>query len=736
MISAIVESKNMTVTAVQPKSDFRPDLEGLRGIAVLLVVVYHAFATLIPGGYVGVDVFYVLSGYFITSQLWRTISAKSGRISFSDFYARRARRLIPTASVVIIATVAAAYFFIPPLSQVALGWDAVASAFNVSNLRYASEATDYLASTDAPSPLLHFWSLAIEEQFYLVWPLVLWFAVRSWGRTWKTSRAMIGARIALAAVFAASLAFSIALTGTNQPVAFFSLPTRAWELAAGGLVALTITYFGKPGRVLRAILVAAGIIGLGYSVSQFSAVTAFPGFAALAPVLGTVAFIYAGNGQTAPLTPLNNRPLRALGRWSYSLYLWHWPLLLIPALATGVGIDALAWTERVGLLVAALVLSAATYRLVESPLRTAKALVASRWLSLGVAGLFILTSATAGFALTLRPVGNSEAGPVVVHELPADQGAPANTEPTQTATPTETPTTAPGASSSVKPATPKVTHAPKATDPFATALLKGLTKQPVPSNLTPSLSSAKGTFSAIYKDKCHVEVADTAFNNCVYGSASSAYEVWLVGDSHAAQWFPAVLQIAERHKLRLVVHTRSACPIVDVPLSEPTSASTPYVNCSMWQDQVMAGLTAAKPDMIITSATVALISSRMDSFTRRLSQMKTLSTELLVLGDTPRQSHDVPPCVSAHLDDVSACSTPMTAVPYGATRTQMAAAADSVGATFIPTIGWLCTQTGCPVVLDNVLVYRDATHLSVAATQWLRPLLEAKVIPHLPKQYR
>ncbi|MBO0730332.1 MAG: acyltransferase, partial [Acidimicrobiaceae bacterium] len=213
---------------------FRADIEGLRAVAVLAVVLYHAHVGILRGGYVGVDVFFVISGFLITDLLWREV-ASTRRVSFAAFYARRVRRLLPAAVLVLIVTMAAAARWMPPLQVSSVWKDGLACALYVGNYRFAVQSTNYLSASAPPSPFQHYWSLGVEEQFYLLWPLLLVVAA---GVLLRRRPSRQYAAVGLAAIAAASFVASLILTKADEPWAFFSLPTRAWELAAGGLVAL------------------------------------------------------------------------------------------------------------------------------------------------------------------------------------------------------------------------------------------------------------------------------------------------------------------------------------------------------------------------------------------------------------------------------------------------------------------------------------------------------------------
>ena len=306
---------------------FRPDLEGLRAVAVLLVLLYHAGVPGFGGGFVGVDVFFVLSGFLITSLLLRELHS-TGTLSIAGFYARRARRLLPAAGLVLIVTLVGSVVFLSPLRIPTVSADIGAAGLYVSNFRFAAQANDYFAAGGTPSPVLHYWSLSVEEQFYIVWPGLLLLLYR-WGRSW------IG--IAVGVIVVASFGLSLVLTGVNQPVAFYLLPTRAWQLGVGALLSLAALRFTRINPALGATLTLLGVVAAAAASLAFSDRTPFPGMAAALPVAAAALVIVGGmpSGGTVASRWLAVRPVRYLGTISYSVYLWHWPLLVLAAGAVG-----------------------------------------------------------------------------------------------------------------------------------------------------------------------------------------------------------------------------------------------------------------------------------------------------------------------------------------------------------------------------------------------------------------
>ncbi|MDT5067611.1 MAG: hypothetical protein QOK02_3766 [Mycobacterium sp.] len=366
---------------------FRPDIEGLRAVAVGLVLLYHGFNVPVTGGFVGVDVFFVISGFLITSLLLREHS-KTGRVSIFDFYARRVRRILPASALVVVATVLAANHFLGFIAGNSVATDAKWTAVFAANIHFALIGTDYLGSQLPPSPLQHMWSLGVEEQFYLVWPaLFLLLVVIIRGARHRT--ALAGA---LVIVGGASLAWSVIETMSNGTWAYFSPFTRAWELALGALVAVLTPTIARLKPVWASeVLGLFGVIGIVISGLMLTSSMPYPGSAVALPVVSTALVITAGcaNTKTVVARVLSVRPMQWLGARSYSLYLWHWPILIIAAQYAGH--DLSVW-QNAGLLLLAVFASALTYRLVENPVRRARVLISRTGLSLAVGALLIVAT--------------------------------------------------------------------------------------------------------------------------------------------------------------------------------------------------------------------------------------------------------------------------------------------------------------------------------------------------------
>ena len=386
-------------TRRQRRDRFRGDIEGLRAVAVVLVVAFHAGVGVVGGGFVGVDVFFVLSGFLITGLLVDEI-ARTGSISIGDFYARRVRRLLPLSTLVLAATAVATFVLVPPIDREGVAGDIVGAAVWGANWKFAAESTQYMADTDK-SPVLHYWSLAVEEQFYVVWPLLLLLLVGSSGlalRAWPVAFRRIS--LALAVVIGGSLALSWLQTDAAEPFAYFGLHTRAWELGIGAALALLrpmLPLMTRGAAQGAALLGATMVVGAAVAMDES---TPFPGTAALVPVLGTALVVAAGARlPDGVVSRTLSRPVpRYVGRISYAWYLWHWPVLVLATARWGeatTGDDGAAASSHapatvvVAAVALSFVLAAASHHAVEQPLRRARFLVLSRRRSLAAGGVLV-----------------------------------------------------------------------------------------------------------------------------------------------------------------------------------------------------------------------------------------------------------------------------------------------------------------------------------------------------------
>ena len=721
---------------------FRPDVEGLRSMAVLLVLVYHAKFGIVSGGFIGVDVFFVLSGYLITGLLLREL-ATTGTVSLANFWARRARRLLPASGVVLLATLVAGRFMLDGLSQGELARDAIAACLFVANIRFWKVGTDYLSEGLRESPLLHFWSLAVEEQFYLVWPGLLMLLVR----VARLSRRTLGAVIGV--MWVVSFAACVKLTHDSQPWAFFMLPARAWELLTGAALALA------GGRLLRAnrqLVAMLGWLGLGVILAcsvQFSQATSFPGYAALLPVVATMLVLNAGPAPDGPALILRTKPMQWVGARSYAIYLWHFPMLVLVGAKWGESgrIDALPVATRIALLLGSVGLAAVSYHFIENPVRHSRGLSAVPARSL-VMGAWVAIIGVGGAALLLHnPPSLSAGGEVAAPTLVVDAGALVTT----TAAPVSTATTvaADASTTTVAVATTTTTTTaaiavadaskdnPAALAPLIAANLPVLTEavntSKVPSNLTPGLNSARDDLPQVYDNGCILDVGDNSPKQCIYGDANGGVTIVLFGDSHAAEWMPALHKVSVANGWRLVVHVKKACPDAEIPTDKDPNGT----DCAVWRRDVIGLIGGLQPDLVIMSSyrykQVGAASGRdpdtvwQEGIDLTVSKVRPLTTHLLLLGDSPTPKEDIPSCLAGNLSNVAQCMDSRDGAVRPARLAVERDVARKYDADFVPTSDWLCTDAACPVIVGNVLMYRDNSHITATAAELLSPYLEAAV---------
>jgi peptidoglycan/LPS O-acetylase OafA/YrhL len=619
---------------------FRPDVEGLRAVAILLVVLNHVGVPGVGGGYVGVDVFFVISGYLITSQLVRD------RVPIHVFYARRALRLLPAATTVTVVSLVGAWLWLSPLLIDQVVKDALAAAGYVSNLQFAARGTDYLAADAAPSPFQHFWSLAVEEQFYLFWPLVL----------------LVRRRRLIWALVGFSLVLCVTETHRSAPWAYFGTHTRVWELGTGALLAI---HAPRPIRRLGWMGLAAIVV----AAVAYGPDTSYPGAFALLPVAGAAAVI-AGRGAAV----LACRPFQIIGRLSYGWYLWHWPLLMIIPV-TGV-------PPRLVVAAAALGLAWLTHRVVENPIRFHPAL-RSR------ARYGVLVGAVCA-AVVVTTAATVDAFP---REIP--HGAAAVRGP-------------------IGPA----------------AIRAGAALRTIPSNMRPTLAMARKELPKVYQDLCNQGIEEiTVRDSCVYGDLSSDTIVVLLGDSHAAHWFPALELLALRRHWRLVSLTKSSCTAADV-LVWADALRRPYTECQTWRSAALARIAQLKPRLVVTSSAFSYrpadpAASWRAGWRHTFDALTATGARVVAIADTPAMGSPVPACLAQHPRAVWACNRPVAAATADAQRPVMLGLAGG-RVTVVDPIPWLCVSV-CPAVLGNLLVYRDAQHLTPRIAVALAPALESRL---------
>lgn len=670
---------------------------------MILVLAGHAGQQLVPGGFVGVDVFFVISGFLITGLLVAEVN-RTGRLSLTGFYARRAKRLLPAAVVVLIGSLLLTFAFLPRTRWSATGWDVVFSGLYAMNWRLAEQSVDYLAANRAPSILQHFWSLGVEEQFYLVWPLLLasavWLGRRRYARTGYLF-------FALALVAVPSFAWSVWLTGDNPARAYFVTTTRMWELALGGFLALLAGNLQRLPRLAAAVLAWCGLAAIVASAALLTEDSAFPGYLALAPTLGTAAVIAGGlaAGGIGPAMLLALRPVRAVGAISYSLYLWHWPLLIVAEARFG------ELTVVAGLAVAAVsvVPAALTYRFIENPIRMSATLAWNPARSLQIGALCTGVTLLAGlaFQLTVWPPASAPMPPALAVPTVGGTGAPVAASPTVL-----------GAAALGK--TPASSDAGLPVDragPF------------VPDPLAASKDGPDA-----WQGGCHADQRSSAVKSCQYGDPNASFTVALAGDSHAAQWLPALQRVAGSKQWRLKSYTKSSCPFIDGVVALD---NRPYPSCTEWNEKLRAQLTGAeRPDVLVVSTSFYVMiqngervtsqaqAAFADALRRTWAGIAAAGIPVVVLRDTPYHDMDIAECVSANPRKLARCASPRDKVlAAGGGPAHEAAARNNDKVYLVDLNSAICPRERCAPVIGGVLVYRDNNHITATYAATLAPRL-------------
>ena len=586
----------------------------MRALAVLLVLLFHA--KFIAGGFIGVDIFYVISGFLITGLLLSELKS-SGRISLKAFYLRRSKRLLPASFLTLFITALVAWLLLPPISRGSIGRDLIATSLYISNYLFAWWQNDYQNLNATPSPFIHYWSLAVEEQFYLFWPLII-LALAKLKSSRKFSQGF--ARISLL-----SFLLGAWLTGVLPIWAFYSLPTRAWELGIGALLASI-----SAARLQNKGVAYFGVLALTISVIWFSDQTPFPGLYALLPVLGTAALLASIGEWPRFLSRLATTKIATwLGKISYPLYLWHWPILVLPIARFARDLTAI---ERLVALGVALLLADLTNRFIEEPLRirtiAPKKIIVAILIAMTSSGVIGLGIASA----------TSSAVSVSGKEL----------------------------------------------------TLASIKAQP-----------------DIYHDGCHLNFREEVSPTCAFGELTAQKTVVLYGDSHAAQWFPALQKLAVKKGFRLISLTKSSCPSIEV-IRESIGAFQ-MSSCTNWRKNSITRISAIKPDLLILASYEHYLPQNdpkqvaswwATGSKRSYDLLHPLAKELVYLLDTPEPNRDIPDCL-------------------GTTSARKCFAIANRG---LPQVGkfqvidptpWLCSAT-CPAIVAGNVAYRDASHLSVA----------------------
>jgi peptidoglycan/LPS O-acetylase OafA/YrhL len=681
------EVRSLRVSAAaRAGSAHRGDVQGLRAVAVLLVVLAHAGVGFLPGGFVGVDVFFVLSGFLITGLLLAE-ARKHGSISLLDFYARRARRLLPAAALTLLVTNVAAFFLLNFVRAEEAVRDSLYAAAFGSNFRFAGRGVDYFAEGDPPSPVLHYWSLSVEEQFYFVWPLLLsvaLFGVARRRRDRRRERHLLAAVIVLGT---ASLVCSIQLTATDPTAAYFSPWTRAWELCLGAAVAIGAATLERTPAAVRLVLGWAGVTAIVVAAVLFSEATPFPGSAALVPTVGTALAIVAGMGGRASRLAVTRllalRPMLIVGDRSYAFYLWHWPVLVLAEAYAG---HALSLSAKLGLMLGAFLLSCVSYALVENPIRHRLRSRARTSLVFAVSMAAVLGTATVSLAGIQRAQQRFEA--------PLARGttlAPMSLASSKT-------------SASAQGALPAVVAA-------VAAARRGA---PIPSGLAPPLDELKGLpreyappNECISHDRSSVSTSKV----CRLGARSSRKLIVLMGDSHAFMWLPALIEMARRDGWAVVPLLRLGCTPFKWTTADGSKA------CRDWYRWAISQVARLHPQVTLLGGS---IDQRQTPSARAATEGVVAAARALrrlgptvVIGDPEGLDRNPVDCLLSRHASMAACTTTWSRQSLAA-YDEVSRRVKGLDVGFLATRGFVCFERRCPAVIGRTIAWADDNHVSAA----------------------
>ncbi len=693
----------------------RPEIDGLRALAVFLVVFAHVGAGRFSGGFIGVDIFFVISGFLITSLITReyldNASAGRGWLSLRAFYFRRAKRILPMSILVLATTVGFATLFLNPIRATSIAIDGFWATLFLANYRLIQTSTDYAAAAFSASPLQHYWSLAVEEQFYFVLPALLILAGLLLSLVGKPLLWLSTVRWILAFVTVGSLAYSVLLTMQAPQVAYFSSTTRAYELGIGALLAVwTIRSKRALSSNWQHALALTGLGMIAVSVRWFTENGAFPGYLALLPTLGTALFIFANQSDHATNmfgAVFAWRPIVFLGKISYPIYLWHWPIIvLLPQLLP----DFAAWRfYKYAVVLLSVALAVGSYYLIETPFRSLAVPAIfkkpARFTLRGAAAVtvsLVLFTGSVATASQLSPAVSK--GPSVVSVQPS---------------------TLSGKSSEKK-----------LLAKLHTQVLAGLALTSVPTGLNPKLSELEAQ-RGVQWESCIKPVGNKP--TCDFGNPKAKHTAVILGDSYALAAYPMIINALDLKSWHIIGLNRGECMVADVqPWPRPgTAFDNECVKYRKWSFTYLAKL---KPNLVVMAdqpyhsiaengleSTVNKRQVWYDGMKRSLLQLKKVATKLVYFG-FPMPATGLTECVGS--DGVLSKDCFGTPETYKSMYDKQRLVTATFAVPYIDPTLWLCSEGFCPPIIDNTPVYWDGSHLSVPFSAKLAPIFRAYLQAH------
>lgn len=648
---------------------YRPDIQGLRAVAIMMVVSMHCGILDIHGG---VDVSFVLSGFLIGGQLFAEID-KTGKVSLTKFWARRFRRLAPPMALVIVGTAVLAWMYGSPLRFRAYIEDGLSASLSFLNWRLVENGTDYFANDGSQSPYQHFWSLGIEEQFYVAVPIVL--VVIVWiSRKIFRNRALVA--LFLMAVIAGSFYLGWSETPVNQPLAYFSTHTRIWEITCGVLLALAAPLVSRMNTGLAAVVSWLGLGTVLVTAMLISAETPLPGYAVAGPVIGAVMVIAGGcaNPRFGAERLLDNPVLDFVGNVSYGWYLTHWPLLVLWPSITD---RDFTFEERMRVVVLSFVVAVALHYAVERKFKKNVSLVARPWKGVFTGGF--TTAGTAG-AMVLATI-----------------------VPLHLATPSSS-TVAVGFTSEAS-----VEDAVHRTQ--LSAAVQGALQS------TPKNSAKHGCIDNFDVTKFVMR------DGCVAGDPKGSKTLVLMGDSHAWQWNDVYHEIGKELGVRVVTMSKGGCSPQIYRIINP-QVNREYTECDSWRQSAFAELKKIHPDVLVIADRARREANRAGA-EASFKVFKETGAKLVYMTDTPQPGQNIPDCLATHIDDITPCNRKQwQALEYTEFRAMEREVAEKYGADIIDTTAAFCAADVCPAVIGDQVVYFDNSHITSSYSKSLKPFLK------------
>ena len=722
-----VRPMTIPADAPAPVGGFRSDIQGLRAIAVTAVVADHLVGWP-AGGFVGVDVFFVISGFLITGLLLREHDLH-GRVSWSDFYRRRARRILPAALVCLVLVVAASSLVYRAARAETITVDAFWSALFVANWHFAAVGTDYLGAITPTSPLQHFWSLAVEEQFYLLWPIVLGIILATTAR--RSGKRGGGGRVVLIAVLIAvvvgSFGWSVAETASAPTWGYFSTLSRGWEIAAGALLAVIAGRLTRLSPGLRSAMSLGGLGLIAAGLFLLHPRMAVPGPWSAVPVAGALLVLAAGVGSRLPSSRLlTNRGARYVGRISYSLYLWHFPVIVLLAALLPDGPMTVAVTA-----VVIVALSVISFHLIEQPMQRgvrAARMIPTRRTGSVPARMAGVTAVITAVLVTVAALahggrdpagedGTLAAGAMVNSTVPDDPRARLNAELDAALRADEWPALTPAIDGLSE------TGRPPNDRECATGLVD---RRDEPGTPDGTVGSTDPGFAPPVR-----LTGDAA--NCAFGDPAAPRLAVVAGDSIAITWIPLVQELLAAQGYRIQGLTMSGCPLVGTETRNVAANITAL--CPAHKAAVVEAIRRMKPDIVFISNTYRAWMRGLpdgDTGATRYAEGQRSVIEEFEASVGAVYVLAPPPPGKALEDCATTLSTPVDCVStvpddWRLFNTAMSDHLNEMSTTrYVDTSSWFCTTDDrrCPSFVGHSPVQRDGTgHIVPAYAKRLAPLL-------------